>query len=65
MASVEDKVEVERVETPVPPQGYQYVHIDPAVQKRVLRKLDWNLLPLVVVLCKLYLLPSCRLHGDS
>jgi hypothetical protein len=64
MASVEDKVEEDRAETPAPPQGYQYVHIDAAVQKRVVRKLDWNLLPLVVVLCKPYLLPSYRLRED-
>lgn len=49
-----DKVEeVAQIEDPVVPQGYQYVHIDPVVQRRVVRKLDWHLMPLVMGLCKL------------
>ena len=35
------------------PQGLRYVQIDPAVQKRVVHKLDFNLLPLVMALCRL------------
>ncbi|KAK9234745.1 major facilitator superfamily domain-containing protein [Lipomyces kononenkoae] len=31
-------------------QGYNFVHIDAAIQKRVVRKLDWNLMPLIVAL---------------
>lgn len=34
-----------------PPEGTQW-HIDPALEKRVVRKLDWNFVPLVVALCK-------------
>jgi hypothetical protein len=34
------------------PQGMRYVHIDPALQKRVVRKLDFNLMPMVMALCK-------------
>jgi hypothetical protein len=41
--------ELEHVEAP---QGYQYVHIDPEIERRVVRKLDWNLIPLVMALCK-------------
>jgi hypothetical protein len=35
-----------------PPPGMRHVHIDPVVQKRVVRKLDLNLMPIVVALCK-------------
>jgi hypothetical protein len=35
------------------PQGMRHAHIDPVVQKRVVRKLDFNLMPMVVALCKL------------
>ncbi|KAF7172483.1 hypothetical protein CNMCM6106_006673 [Aspergillus hiratsukae] len=31
-------------------QGYRFVHIDPVIEKRVLRKMDWNLMPLLVAL---------------
>ncbi|KAK9364711.1 major facilitator superfamily domain-containing protein [Lipomyces kononenkoae] len=31
-------------------QGLNFAHIDPAVEKRVVKKLDWNLMPLVVAL---------------
>lgn len=51
MADVEKKDEPTHVES-APPQGYRYVQVDQAVEKRVVRKLDWNLMPLVVALCK-------------
>jgi hypothetical protein len=54
MANVEKTEELAHVESTAAPQGYQYVHIDLAVQKRVVRKLDWNFMPIVVALCKLY-----------
>jgi hypothetical protein len=41
------------VESAGAPQSHQFVHIDPAVQKRVVRKLDLNLMPLVMALCEL------------
>lgn len=59
MASAEKAQELAQVEEPKgaeiaeAPQGYQYVHIDPAVQRRVVRKLDWHIMPLVMALCKL------------
>ena len=34
-----------------PPQGYRVLEIDPAVQKRVVRKIDLRLMPLVMALC--------------
>jgi hypothetical protein len=49
MADVEKKDEPTHVES-APPQGYRYVQVDQAVEKRVVRKLDWNLMPLVVAL---------------
>jgi hypothetical protein len=51
MADIEKKDEPTHVESTAP-QGYRHVHIDEAVEKRVVRKLDWNLMPLVVALCK-------------
>jgi len=39
------------------PEGSQYVHIEPALEKQVVRKLDWNFVPLVVALCKCSLFP--------
>lgn len=39
-------------------QGMRYLHIDEAMQKRVVHKLDWNIMPIVIGLCKLYLLPK-------
>jgi len=35
------------------PQGMRYVQIDPSVQRRVVRKLDLNLMPIVMAMCKL------------
>jgi hypothetical protein len=35
--------------------GMRYLHIDEAVQKRVVHKLDWNIMPIVIALCTLYL----------
>jgi hypothetical protein len=49
----EEVAQVEAPEAPEAPQGYRYVNIDPAVQRRVVRKLDWNIMPLVMALCKL------------
>jgi hypothetical protein len=51
MADVEKTDELRHVESAAP-QGYRYVQVDEAVEKRVVRKLDLNLMPLVVVLCK-------------
>jgi len=51
MADVEKTDELRHVESAAP-QGYRFAQIDEAVEKRVVRKLDWNLMPLVVVLCK-------------
>ena len=53
--SEEAQVEEVQVEAPEAPQGYQFVRIDPELQLRVVRKLDWNLMPLVMVLCKIHL----------
>ena len=62
MANVKAE-ELAHVERTAAPQGYQYVHIDPAVQKRVVRKLDWNFMPIVVALCKLYPLSTSSIHN--
>jgi hypothetical protein len=51
MADIEKTDEPRHVESAAP-QGYRLVQIDEAVERRVVRKLDWNLMPLVVVLCK-------------
>ena len=32
-------------------QGMRYLHIDEAIQKRVVHKLDWNIMPIVIALC--------------
>ena len=53
--SEEAQVEEVQVEAPEAPQGYQFVRIDPELQLRVVRKLDWKLMPLVMVLCKTHL----------
>jgi hypothetical protein len=55
LGKAEDSV---HVEDPAALQRDQDVQIDPAIEKRVLRKLDWNLMPLVVALCRFYLLPT-------
>lgn len=51
MTNVEKKDELSQIES-APPQGMRYVHIDAAIQKRVVRKTDWNLMPLVMALCR-------------
>lgn len=33
------------------PHDVQYLHIDEAVQKQVVQKLDWNIMPIVIALC--------------
>lgn len=53
MTDVEKSNELAQIESAAAPQGMRYVHIDESVQKRVKRKLDMNLMPLVVALCKL------------
>lgn len=35
----------------------RYFHIDEETQKRVVRKLDWNIMPIVIALCMLLPLP--------
>ena len=59
---VEEVAEVEAPEAPKAPQGYQYAHIDPAIQRRVVRKLDWHLMPLVMALCKLRSMSTPSIH---
>jgi hypothetical protein len=54
MANVEKLEDHVHVEDLAAPQGYQYVQINPVIEKRVVRKLDWNLVPLVVALCETY-----------
>jgi hypothetical protein len=51
MADVEKTEAISQVEGNAP-QGMRYAHIDPVVQKRVVRKLDFNLMPMVMALCK-------------
>lgn len=51
-----EKVEDPHVEN-VPAEGF---HVDPVIEKRLVRKLDWNLVPLVVLLCKCRILPQAR-----
>jgi hypothetical protein len=36
---------------PQAPQGYRYYRIDPVIEKRTVRKLDLNVMPLVMGLC--------------
>lgn len=38
-----------------PPSAQNGYHIDPVIEKRLVRKLDKHLVPLVVLLCKLHL----------
>lgn len=52
MADVEKVGEVAGLEDNAAPQGMQVLDIDLAVQKRVVRKMDLNLMPLVLALCK-------------
>jgi hypothetical protein len=52
-----DKKVEEGMHVENPPPGFQLVHIDPQVEKRVVRKLDLNVMPLVVALCK-----WCSIH---
>jgi hypothetical protein len=54
-----DSLDIEKKEEQVShvesaPQGYQFAHIDPDVQKRVVRKMDRNIIPLVVALCRFW-----------
>ena len=58
MANVEKVEDSVHVEDPAALQGYQNVQIDPTIEKRVVRKLDRNPMPLVVVLCRFYLLST-------
>ncbi|KAK5131356.1 hypothetical protein LTR04_004920, partial [Oleoguttula sp. CCFEE 6159] len=50
MADIEKSNERAQVESIAAPRGMRYVHIEPATQKRVVRKLDMHLMPLVVAL---------------
>jgi hypothetical protein len=54
MADVEKTEAVSQLEGNAP-QGMRYVHIDPSLQKRVVRKLDLNLMPMVMALCRLHM----------
>ena len=51
MANVEKAEDSVHVEDPAALQGYQNVQIDPTIEKRVVRKLDWNIMPIVLALC--------------
>lgn len=55
MADVEKTEHVSQAEGNAP-QGMRYVNIDPTVQRRVVRKMDFNLMPIVMAMCKLHLL---------
>ncbi|KAJ5525509.1 major facilitator superfamily transporter [Penicillium frequentans] len=44
-----DKAQEYHLESALP-EGNRNIHVDPAVEKRVIRKLDWNFVPLVVAL---------------
>jgi hypothetical protein len=55
MADAEKTTEFAQVETAAP-AGVRYVHIEPSIQRRVVRKLDTHLMPLVMALCKWLLL---------
>lgn len=57
MADIEKSEPVSHLDSKAP-QGMQYVNIDPVLQKRVVRKLDLNLMPLVMALCMFALRPS-------
>jgi hypothetical protein len=61
----EEAAQIEAPEAPEPPQGYQYANIDPVVQRRVVRKLDWHLMPLVMALCKLDTLQTSSIKFSS
>jgi hypothetical protein len=52
MADIEKTEPVSQFEGNAP-QGMRYVQIDPTVQRRVVRKLDLNLMPIVMAMCKL------------
>jgi hypothetical protein len=41
------------VEENAAPQGIHYLHVDLRLEKRVVRKLDWNIMPIVIALCML------------
>ena len=51
MTEVGKNPDVAKIENP-PTEGNQLVYLEPAIQKQVVRKLDWNLMPLVLSLCK-------------
>lgn len=50
MADIEKSSQLTQVDESALP-GMRYVLVEPATEKRVLRKLDLNLMPLVVALC--------------
>lgn len=60
MADIEKTEPVSQIEGNAP-QGMRYVNIDPIVQRRVVRKLDFNLMPIVMAMCKL-LLPRASME---
>lgn len=51
--AAQEKADLSQVEsaTTQAPQGYEYYEIDPVVEKRTVRKLDLNVMPLVMALC--------------
>lgn len=53
MADIEKTEPLSQLEDNAP-QGMRYAHIDPTVQRRAVRKLDLNLMPIVMAMCKLH-----------
>lgn len=52
MAAVEKNPDAGVVEDGLTEEN-QIVHLEPAIQKQLVRKIDMNLMPLVLSLCKL------------
>jgi hypothetical protein len=51
MADIQASADVHQVELAQPPQGMEFVVIDEATNKRLVRKLDRNVIPLITALC--------------
>lgn len=52
MAAVEKDPDAGRIEDGLAEEN-QVVHLEPGIQKQLVRKIDMNLMPLVLSLCKL------------
>lgn len=51
MKDLQEGADVVHVEGETMPHGLQNLHIDEALERRVVRKLDWNIMPIVTALC--------------